>query len=156
VYSCGISRGHWRVDKRKTSCDPVCLGQTPVRLYISSFTLQYTDLILFLPAARTTSTQLGRRSTSSSVVSSGAQTPTSPRKSLALDDSETGARIRALQDKFNYQGRGSVGSTSAAISSGHGHAHTDSRSSRTSSIYDIQSPEVQAHLRALRNRDSMG
>jgi hypothetical protein len=156
AYSCGTSRGRWRVDKQKTSCDPVCLGQTPVRLYMSSFTVQYADQILFLTAARTSSTPLGRRSTSSSIAASGAQTPTSPRKSMALDDSETAARIRALQDKFNYQGRGSMGSTNATISSGHGHAHTDSRSSRTSSIYDIQSPEVQAHLRALRNRDSMG
>jgi len=105
---------------------------------------------------RTASTPLSRRSTASSVAASGTQTPTSPRKSMALDDSETAARIRALQGKFNYQGRSSIGSASATTSSGHGHAHTDSRSSRTSSIYDVQSPEVQAHLRALRNRDSMG
>lgn len=156
AYSSGTLRGHWRVDKQKTSCDPVCLGQTPVRLYISSSTVQNTDLILFSTAARTASTPLARRSTASSVAPSGAQTPTSPRKSLALDDSDTAVRIRALQDKFNYQGRGSMGSTIATTSSGHGHAHTDSRGSRTSSIYDIQSPEVQAHLRALRNRDSMG
>ncbi len=124
-------------------------------LYI---TVQHTDLILFSTAARTASTPLARRSTASSVAASGAQTPTSPRKSLALDDSETAVRIRALQDKFNYQGRGSMASTIATTSSGHGHghAHTDSRGSRTSSIYDIQSPEVQAHLRALRNRDSTG
>lgn len=120
------------------------------------FTVQHTDLILFSNAARTASTTLARRSTASSVAASGAQTPTSPRKSMALDDSETAVRIRALQDKFNYQGRGSMGSTIATTSSGHGHAHTDSRSSRTSSVYDIQSPEVQAHLRALRNRDSTG
>lgn len=156
AYSCGTSREHWRVDKQKTSCDPVCLEQTPVCLYIFSFAVQHTDLRLFSAAARTASTPLARRSTASSVAASGTQTPTSPRKSMALDDSETAVRIRALQDKFNYQGRISIGSTAATTSSGHGHAHTDSRSSRTSSIYDVQSPEVQAHLRALRNRDSLG
>ena len=75
---------------------------------------------------------------------------------MALDEAETAARIRALQDKFHYQGRSSVGSTNPGTPNGLGHAHTDSRSSRASSIYDVQSPEVQAHLRALRKRDSMG
>jgi hypothetical protein len=138
----------------------VCLEQTPVRPFIHPFTGRYPDPIWF---SRTTasSTSLARRSTASSVSVSGTQTPTSPRKSMALDDSETTARIRALQDKFNYQGRSSIGSASATPNGhghghGHSHAHTDSRSSKASSIYDVQSPEVQAHLRALRKRDSMG
>lgn len=126
-------------------------------LYISfHFTDRHTDLILLSAAARTAPAPLARRSATSSVASSGAQTPTSPRKSMALDESETAARIRALQDKFNYQGRSSIGSTNPGTPNGLGHTHTDSRSSRTSSIYDVQSPEVQAHLRALRKRDSMG
>ena len=156
AYSCGTSGGHLQVDKQRTSCGPACLGPTLVRFYISPSTDRCTDLDLLSTAARTTSTSLARRSTASSVVGSGAQTPTSPRKSVGLDDSETTARIRALQDKFNYHGRSSIGSTTPGTPNGLGHAHTDSRSSRASSIYDVQSPEVQAHLRALRNRDSMG
>ena len=124
-------------------------------LYLSPFSVRHTDPIF---AARITSTPLARISTTSSIVASGTQTPTSPRKSLALDDSETAARIRALQGKFNYQGRSSIGSanTTPVTPNGHGHTLADNRGSRTSSIYDVQSPEVQAHLRALRKRDSMG
>ena len=113
---------------------------------------RHTNLNLLSTAALTTS------ATASSVAASGAQTPTSPDRSMALDEAERAARSRghALQDKFHCQGRSSIGSTNPGTPNGLRHAHTDSRSSRASSIYDVQRPEVQAHLRPLRKRDSMG